>query len=158
MGARTTKISLHFRVRVTNLFIKNLLRIGVPVGPTTLLTVRGRKTGIRRTSPVEFLKHDGRYYVLGWFGDSNWCRNLRVEPEALVGIGMRRREVIAEEIKDKEEWARVLREILAPFLASRMGSSILKMGFELTKDSTLEDYAREAIRHPGFIVRFKEKP
>ena len=155
MGARTgNEISIPFRVSVVNFFVKNLLRIGVPVGPTTLLTVRGRKTGIQRTTPVEFLEHDGRYYVLGWFGDSNWCRNLRAVPEALVGRGRKRRKVIAEEVRDMEMWARVLKEILAPFL----GSSILKMGFELTKDSSMEDYAREAIRHPGFELRFKETP
>ena len=158
MGARTAEISLPFRVNIVNFFVKNLLRIGVPVGTTTLLTVTGRKTGIRRTTPVEFLEYGGRYYVLGWFGDSNWCRNLRAVPEALTGRGRKRRQVIAEEVRDKEEWARILKEILAPFLISRTGSSILKMGFELTKDSTIDDYAREAMRHPGFKVRFKETP
>jgi hypothetical protein len=65
MGGRVAEISLPFRVSIVNFFIKNLLRIGVPFGSTTLLTVQGRKTGIRRTTPVEFLEHNGHYYVLG---------------------------------------------------------------------------------------------
>ena len=152
VGDQTSEISIPFRVSVVNFFVKNLLRLGVPVGPTTLLTVRGRKTGIPRTTPVEFLEHNGHYYVLGWFGNSNWCRNLRAVGEASVGRGRKRREVTAHEVKDMEEWARVLKEILGPFL----GSSILKMAFRLSKDSTVEDYAREAMRHPGFEVRFRE--
>lgn len=148
----TVPPEIPFRIGIVNFFIKNLLRLGLSVGPTTLLTVRGRKTGTPRTTPVELLEHDGHYYVLGWFGDSNWCRNLRAIGEASIGRGRKRREVVAEEVKDMEKWARVLKEILVPFL----GSSILKMGFDLTKDSTREDYAREAMRHPGFEVRFKE--
>jgi deazaflavin-dependent oxidoreductase (nitroreductase family) len=151
--SRTSEISIPFRISVINFFIKNLLRLGVPVGPTTLLTVRGRKTSIQRTTPVEFLEHDGRFYVLGWFGNTNWCKNLRAVQEASVGRGIKRKKVIAEEVRDMEKWTRVLKEIIAPFL----GSGILKMGFELTKDSTMEDYAREARRHPGFEVRFKDK-
>lgn len=143
---------LPVRVAMINFFMKNLLRLGLSVGPTTLLTVRGRKTGVPRTTPVELLEHAGHYYVLGWFGDSNWCRNLRAVGEASVGRGRKRREVVAEEVKDMESWARVLKEILVPF----MGSSILKLGFDLTKDSTMEDYAVEALRHPGFELRFKQ--
>ena len=60
--------------------------------------------------------------------------------------------MVAEEVKDMEKWARVLREILLAFL----GSSIPKIGFDLTKDSTPEDYLREALGHPGFELRFKE--
>jgi hypothetical protein len=101
---------------------------------------------------VEFLEHDGRYYVLGWFGNTNWCKNLRAVPEASVGRGMKRRTVIAEEVRETEKWTSILKEIIAQFL----GSGILKMGFELTKDSTMEDYAREARSHPGSEIRFKE--
>jgi hypothetical protein len=75
--------------------------------------------------------------------------------EQYRGLGRPRNEkeeVIAEEVRETEKWTSILKEIIAQFL----GSGILKMGFELTKDSTMEDYAREAGSHPGSEVRFKE--
>jgi len=35
-------------------------------------------------------------------------------------------------------------------------SSFLRMGYSLTKDSTIDDYAREARCHPGFELQDKE--
>ena len=141
-----------------NRLVKSLLRLGLPVGPTTLLTVRGRKTGRPRTTPVGFLEHDGRRYVFGTFGDGDWTRNLRAAGEAVVGRGWRKKRVSALELRSPEEKALILKDILAAFLASRMGSRMLRMGYELTKDSTMDDYVREARSHPGFELREKSRP
>jgi alpha-D-ribose 1-methylphosphonate 5-triphosphate synthase subunit PhnH len=35
-----------------NAIAKPLLAIGIPMGPDVLLTVRGRKSGLPRTTPV----------------------------------------------------------------------------------------------------------
>jgi deazaflavin-dependent oxidoreductase (nitroreductase family) len=138
-----------------NFIVENLLRIGVPFGPMTLLTVRGRRSGVPRSTPVGLMEHDGRHYLLGTFGDANWCRNLRVAGEATVGRGRKRNRIQVSEIRDPEERAILLKEILAPYLATRMGSQMLKMGYDLREDSTIDDYAREAMRHPGFEVKFE---
>ena len=138
-----------------NRFVKSLLRLGLPVGPATLLTVPGRISGRPRTTPVGFLEHDGRRYVFGTFGDVDWTRNLRAAGEAVVGRGWRRKRVSAVELRGPEEKALILKDVLAPFLASRMGSSMLRMGYDLTKDSTMDDYVREARSHPGFELREK---
>ncbi len=87
--------------------------------------------------------------------NQNWCKNLRVAGETVVRRGENRREVWASEIRDPEQKAALLKGILAQSLASRIGSGILRMGYDLTKDSTMEDCAREAMHHPAFEVRFK---
>ncbi len=152
-GVRTNGRPFYFGLM--NRLVKSLLRMGLPVGPTTLLTVRGRKSGRPRTTPVGFLEHDGRRYVFGTFGEVDWTRNLRASGEAVVGRGWRRKRVSAVELRRPEEKALVLKDVLAPFLASRMGSRMLRMGYDLTRDSTMDDYVREAMRHPGFKLREK---
>ncbi|HEX2712888.1 MAG TPA: nitroreductase/quinone reductase family protein, partial [Candidatus Acidoferrales bacterium] len=36
--------------------LKGLLRVGIPMGPMILLSVRGRKTGKLRTTPVDLFE------------------------------------------------------------------------------------------------------
>ncbi len=53
-------------VSVINWGIKMLLRLGVRLtilGPMMLLTVRGRKTGRPRTTPVDLHEHNGRRFL-----------------------------------------------------------------------------------------------
>ena len=44
--------------------VKGLLRLGVPMGPMVLLTVRGRKSGQPRTTPVDLFEGSGRSYLV----------------------------------------------------------------------------------------------
>jgi hypothetical protein len=46
-----------------NWILKKLLRAGVPMGPMILLTVRGRTTGLPRTTPVDLFERDGRRWL-----------------------------------------------------------------------------------------------
>ncbi len=134
---------------------KSFLHIGVPGGPMTLLTVRGRKTGRPRTTPLGLFRLEGHRYVFDTFGNADWVRNLRAAGEAKIGRGWRLKHITAIEVS-KEEAASVLKEIFAPYIASRIRSSFLKMGYSFTKNSTIDDYAREAKRHPGFELQDKE--
>jgi len=144
-----------FYVPLLNPLMKSFLHLGIPAGPMTLLTVRGRKTGRPHTTPVGLFKMGGRCYVFDTFGNADWVRNLRTAREANIGRGWRRKQVTAVELS-KEEAASVLKDILAPYVASRIRSSFLKMGYSLTKDSTMTDYVREAKRHLGFELQDKE--
>jgi deazaflavin-dependent oxidoreductase (nitroreductase family) len=132
-----------------NPVVKTLLRLGIPFGPATLLTVRGRKTGGTHTTPVVLFEHMGYYYVFGEFGDVDWTRNLRTSGEATIGRGWRRKKVAAVELT-VDRAAMVLRDVLPPFLRYQSFSSRLRTDFELDVDSTEDDYFRAAKRHPGF--------
>ncbi len=144
-----------FYVPLLNPLIKSFLHLGIPAGPMTLLTVRGRKTGRPHTTPVGLFKLEGRCYVFDTFGNADWVRNLRTVREANIGRGLRRKQVTAIEL-NAEEAASVLKDILALYVASCIRSSFLKMGYSLTKDSTVTDYLREAKQHLGFELQDKE--
>jgi deazaflavin-dependent oxidoreductase (nitroreductase family) len=152
-GMKSHKVP--FYVPMLNPLMKSFLHLGVPAGPMTLLTVRGRKTRKPHTTPVGLFKIGDRRYIFDTFGNADWVRNLRASGEAKIGRGLHRKQVIAAPLR-KEEASVVLREILAPYASSRIKSSFLKMGYSLTKDSTMADYDREATKHSGFELRDKE--
>ena len=85
------------------------------MGPNALLTVRGRKTGQPRTTPVFFVQIEGRRWVVSTFGDVNWSRNLRAAGEAIVTVKRRSEHVHASELSPSEG-ARFFRERLGPFI------------------------------------------
>ncbi len=76
---------------------------------TLLLTTRGRKTGRRRTTPLNYLAEGDVTYVLSGSGPgSDWLRNLQADPLVQVRVGRRRFDALAEPIVDPAEHRRVL--------------------------------------------------
>lgn len=93
-----------------------LLRIGRLLGPNALLTVRGRKSGEPRTTPVALVDAGGRRWVVGTFGDTNWVRNLRAAHEATVSAGRRIEHVTATELTEEQASA-FFADVLAPYVS-----------------------------------------
>src|SRR5712692_11189927 len=85
-------------VRLFSPVAKRILRVGPLMGPNALITVRGRKTGRPRTTPVALVELDGRRWVIGTFGEVNWVRNLRESGVATLTIGRREESVKAVEL------------------------------------------------------------
>jgi len=54
-------------------------RLSVLFQPSLIskLSVRGRRSGQWRTTPVAVLHHDGRRYLVSYRGASDWARNLQ---------------------------------------------------------------------------------
>ena len=108
-----------------------LLRLGKVLGPNALLTVRGRKSGEPRTTPVALVEVGGRRWVIGTFGEVNWVRNLRAAGEASITIGRRRESVHAVELS-REDAARFFSAtvrsylgggVLAPLMLRLLGAA-----------------------------------
>src|SRR5215510_10715228 len=78
-----------FVVPLVNPVIKAFLRMGMPMGPMALLTVRGRMSGRERSTPVAVLDHDGNRYVVSVYGLSQWVRNIRAAGEGKLRKGRR---------------------------------------------------------------------
>ncbi|MHB8645127.1 MAG: nitroreductase family deazaflavin-dependent oxidoreductase [Thermomicrobiales bacterium] len=142
-----------FGVRMSNVIVTALLRTGIKLpapggfGEMTLLTVRGRKSGVPRTVPVVMGAQGGKRWLVSPFGEVNWARNLRAAGEGIVTRG-RRSEAIAVVELSASEAAPVLKQLLvggAP--------SLVRSYFEVTASSPLDDFEREAPRHPVFLVR-----
>jgi deazaflavin-dependent oxidoreductase (nitroreductase family) len=139
-------------VPILNPLIRRLLRLGLPMGPNVLLTVRGRTSGQPRSFPVALMEIDGRHYVFATFGEVNWVRNLRVAGEAVLRRGRRNEAVVAVELP-AEEAALVMADALAPFLASPITAPVLHRWYDLSSDASSADYLEEARHHPVFELR-----
>lgn len=96
-----------------NSVARPLLALGVPMGPDVLITVRGRKTGLPRTTPVTICENAGRRGLIAPFGESNWARNLRVAGTARITFGRRHEQIRAVELAPGEAVG-FIREVLAP--------------------------------------------
>ena len=89
--------SAPFFVGLFNPIARRLLRGGLPMGPNALLTVRGRTSGLDRTTPVAVVSIDGRRWVIATFGDTNWARN-RAAQQATITINRRAEAVASREL------------------------------------------------------------
>src|SRR2546423_4199642 len=91
-----------------------LLRLGRLMGPNALLTVKGRKSGQPRTTPVALVELKGRRWVVGTFGDTNWVRNLRAAGDAVITAGRRDLRVNAVELSPGDA-ERFFTDVLGPY-------------------------------------------
>jgi deazaflavin-dependent oxidoreductase (nitroreductase family) len=103
-----------------NRVAKPLLSAGVPMGYNGLLTVRGRKTGQPRTTPLAIIEVDDRRWVWSPWGEVHWVHNLRAAGRATIEVRRQEQEVQAVEL-DPAERARFFRETLAPLARSMRG-------------------------------------
>ena len=92
---------------------KFLLGAGVPLGFNGLITIRGRKSGTPRTTPVAVIKVDGRRWVWAPWGEVNWVRNLRAAGRATITTNRREAEVTATEL-DRDGRLEFFRDRLGP--------------------------------------------
>ena len=139
-----------FLVPLLNPIAHRLLRIGIPMGPNALLTVRGRKTGQPHTTPVALVEVDGRRWVPSPFGEVNWVRNLRAAREATITINRRPESVDAVELSTAET-ARFFKEVLGPYVGRiPMGRWLLSL---LGGGDILADPDAAAARHPVFELK-----
>jgi deazaflavin-dependent oxidoreductase (nitroreductase family) len=104
-----------FFVSLFNPLARRMLRGGVPLGPNALLTVRGRSSGVDRTTPVAVVAIGGRRWVIATFGDVNWARNLRAAGEATITVNRRPETVAARELPQAEA-AAFFRDIVTPYV------------------------------------------
>lgn len=145
----TTRIP--FFVPLFNPIAHRLLRRGVPLGPNALLTVRGRTSGVDRTTPVAVVAIAGRRWVIATFGEVNWARNLRAAGVGTLTVNRRPEAVTARELPQAEA-AAFFRDTLTPYVRRvPLGRWIL--GSMLGAREIFDDPDRAAPRHPVFELR-----
>lgn len=157
MSAKKAKSrGVPFWISTMNRPMRAMLRIGLPIGPTILLTVRGRWTGQPRTVPVGLFQRDGHRWLFGQFGDVEWVRNLRTSGEGIISRGRHREAIVATELS-QEAAAAVLKEVVAPWLRGPMGAMASVVAghriFEVAWDAPVSEFISEVPRHPIFEVR-----
>lgn len=102
-------------IRFFNPIAKLVLAAGIPLGPDVLLTVRGRKSGLPRSTPVAVAEIAGRWWLIAPFGEVDWVRNLRAAGRGTLTIRRVKEEFTATELGTAEK-VRFFREILDPYV------------------------------------------
>jgi deazaflavin-dependent oxidoreductase (nitroreductase family) len=134
--------------RVINWVFTKLTRLGMGASYRYLLTVRGRKTGQPRTTPVDVMETGGQRWLVAGYGPANWVHNARAAGEVILSRGDRRaRYTIAEPTPG--EAVPVLRKYLTDIRATRPY-------FDATPASPDSEIEAELARHP--VLRLIPKP
>jgi deazaflavin-dependent oxidoreductase (nitroreductase family) len=104
-------------VRLFSPILKFLLKARVPLGYNRLVTIRGRKSGMPRTTAIAVLEVAGRRWIWAPWGEVNWVRNLRAAGQATISMPQGKEEVRATEL-DPAERVAFFRDVLGPFARS----------------------------------------
>jgi deazaflavin-dependent oxidoreductase (nitroreductase family) len=139
-------------VETLNPVVRRLLRLGMPMGPNALLTIRGRTSGELRTFPVTLLESGDKRYVFSAFGEVNWVHNLRAAGVATLKHGRRSEPVVAVELAP-EAAAPILQAAFAKVLKVKGFGTMIGGWYGVTSASTDDDYRASALVHPGFELR-----
>ena len=136
-------------VRRSNPIANRLVR-RIP-GPNTLLTVRGRTSGLPRTFPVGVVEVDGRRWIMGAYGDVDWTRNLRAAGGGELRLHGREVHVDARALGPAEAQG-FYRTVLPTFIARLpwFGRVFARIFFGAIGPEFLHDPERAAATKPVF--------
>ena len=95
--------------RLGNVLIAPLARLGFAGKRTCILTVRGRRTGRRYSTPVQLLLRDGERWLVAPYGERQWVKNARAAGSVELTRALRTERVRVEEV-DPETAEPILRE------------------------------------------------
>ena len=132
------------RRRILDRLIAPPTRLGLAGKHMHVLTVRGRRTGRRYSTPVKLVIDGDRRWLVAPYGEREWVKNARAAGEVELTRALRTTRHPVEEGAPAEA-APVLREYLRT-------TPIVKRFFDVGRDSPLEEFAAEAPRHPVFRV------
>jgi deazaflavin-dependent oxidoreductase (nitroreductase family) len=137
-----------------------LLRLGIKVWSFSLLTVRGRKSGKLIATPIAIFVQDRKRYLIATYGVVNWVRNLRAATGVATLTQGRHSEKIHAIELSPEAAALVFREALrsgppgVPAVIFRGYRSLLFLPYlNVTENASLEEFEREMLAHPVFLVQ-----
>lgn len=136
--------------RLGNMLITPLARLGLAGRRTHILTVPGRKSGRRYSTPVQLVLDDGVRWLVAPYGEREWVKNARAAGEVELTRAGRTRQHAIQEI-GPEEAAPVLREYLR-------ATPIVKFYFDSDANAPLEAFVAEASRHPVFRLFDQAQP
>ena len=134
-----------FARRLVNKLMAPLARLGLAGKRTYVLTVVGRKTGRRYSTPVQLVLLDGERWLVATYGERPWVKNARAAGWVDLTRAFRTERAGIEEV-DPQTAAPILREYLRT-------TPVTKPFFDVRADSPDEAFASEAARHPVFRLR-----
>jgi deazaflavin-dependent oxidoreductase (nitroreductase family) len=133
-----------------NKVLMTMLRLGLPISrheAPVVLTVRGRKSGKPRSTPITPMHVDGKRYVVNGYPGADWVSNVRAA-DAVTLTGGRRSERVRMVELSLEQAGPILRAFPA---AVPTGVELMKRAGVLA-DGTAEECAGLAGRLPVFRI------
>jgi len=134
-------------VRLIDPMARRFLRMGAPMGPNVLLTVRGRKSGEPRSAGVALTEINGRRFIVGAYGEVHWVRNLRAAGEGTIRVRGRDEQVRAVELTGADALT-FFRDVLAPWVQG--SSTPRRWASRIFLGDVVGDPVDAAEHHPVF--------
>lgn len=134
--------------RLINRLSSGMIKAGIAASYAHIVTVRGRTTGLLRSTPVDVITVDQDRWLVGAYGPSNWTRNARAAGEVTLRRGRRSQRYTVSE-PDPRDAVPVLREYMTRIRVTRPY-------FDATLDSPDDVLLAEVATHPVF--RLTPKP
>ena len=131
--------------RALNSLVRPLVRLGLTGPRTHLLTVAGRSTGKRWSTPVSIVREGDHRWLVAPYGERNWVKNARAAGWVELRRGRRRERLEVEELSPGDA-VPILRRYYAI-------GRFTRPFFEVTLASSDEAWLAEAPRHPVFRLR-----
>lgn len=135
-----------FTKHVFNRVVAGFTRVGISVWGSRVLVVRGRSSGLPRSTPVNLLTYAGERYLVAPRGHTQWVRNLRVAGEGDLKVGRRSEHFTAVEVPDEQKV-----EILRAYLKRWKAEVGIFFGGVSAKSSE-EELRGIAANHPVFRI------
>ena len=142
---RSNEEKLRSGFKILNKFMVILWKLGladwINIWPTVfgqimVITHKGRKTGYKRLSPVNFAIINGEIYCTAGFGEkSDWFQNILMNPNVEVWLTEGRWEGTAEDISNDPNRLFYLREVL---IASGFAAPLAGVYPKKIDDETLD--------------------
>jgi deazaflavin-dependent oxidoreductase (nitroreductase family) len=128
--------------RVLNAVVRPLIRVGLVGRHTYLLTVEGRKTGRRYSTPVTLVEDGDKRWLVAPYGERNWVKNARAAGWVELSRAGKSERLRVTEIYDVEAGP-VLRNYLRK-------APVTRPFFDVRASDPVEAFSAEASRHPVF--------
>jgi deazaflavin-dependent oxidoreductase (nitroreductase family) len=128
--------------RLVNAMVTPLIRFGLAGRHVYLLTVEGRKTGRRYSTPVKLVIEGSKRWLVAPYGDRNWVKNARSAGWVELSRAGKSERVHITEV-DAAEAGPVLRSYLRQ-------NRVTRTFFDAKATDSVEVFIAEAHRHPVF--------
>ena len=126
--------------RIINRIFRWMTQVGLGASYRHILTVRGRKSGQLRSTPVDVMAHEGSRWLVAGYGPANWVANARAAGEVTLSRGGRS-EVLAVQETSPSESVPVLRKYMREVQVTRRY-------FDAQPTDPDDAIAAELSRHP----------
>ncbi len=132
---------------VFNKIVAALTKTGISLMGSRVLSVKGRKSGEWRSTPVNLMTLDGQPYLVAPRGHVQWVKNLRASGEAHLRLGRKIEVFHAVEVADADK-----PEVLRLYLKKWAWEVGAFFEGDVDKNSSLETLLQVAPGVPVFKI------